>query len=314
MKEKILVCGGANGFIGRNVVERLQKNKEHDVSVSGYDLTDKKYVDSLLKDKNVVIQAAATSTGVDDIINNPSYHVTDNAVMNAYIFKYAVEHKVKHVVFFSCTTVYMQGLVPDSMIVSDYDKPLVEDDFDLSRDIHQDYYGCAWTKVYNEKMCKFYSGLGDTKFTVIRHSNIYGMHDTYDLLRSHFFAATIRKIAEAEEGSSISVWGDGKEKRDVLFVSDLMDFVEQIIENQHSKFEIVNIGSGSLLSITDIVNKIIKASGKNLSIEYDVSKPSIKLWVCLNCNKAYDLTGWKQKTSIDDGIKETLDWYTKNSV
>jgi nucleoside-diphosphate-sugar epimerase len=116
---------------------------------------------------DVVIQAAATTSGSKDIVNNPSLHVTDNAVMNSYIFREAVSAKVKHVVFFSCTVMY-----PSS------DVAIPED---TAPDPHPRYFGVAHTKMYIEKMAEFYSRIGETKFTVIRHSNIYGPHDKFDL-------------------------------------------------------------------------------------------------------------------------------------
>ena len=53
------------------------------------------------------------------------------------------------------------------------------------------YFGAGWTKVYIEKMCEFYSRIGDTKYTVMRHSNVFGPHDKFDLEKSHVFGATI---------------------------------------------------------------------------------------------------------------------------
>ena len=74
-------------------------------------------------------------------------------------------------------------------------------------------------------MCEFYSQISDTKFTVIRHSNIYGPYDKFDLERSHFIGATISKVMNSS--SKISVWGKGKEKRDLLHVNDLTNLIQK---------------------------------------------------------------------------------------
>jgi len=262
MKKKLLICG-ATGFIGRNLVEKFL-NKEYQIyaiynkSKPFYypkikwiksDLTKKKNVENITKGMDVVIQAAATTTGSKDVINQPYIHVTDNVIMNAFLFRSCFENKVKHLIFLSCTTMYKSSK-----------KPLAENDFDPRKDVNDKYLGAANTKLYNEKMCEFYSSLGSTKFTAIRHSNIYGPYDKFDLERSHVFGATITKVMNAKK--SITVWGAGKEKRDLLYIDDLVEFIYLVIKKQKRKFEIFNCGYGSYISINSLVKKIINHSGK----------------------------------------------------
>ena len=102
--------------------------------------------------------------------------------MNSYLFRAAFEHKVKHVIFFSCTVMY-----PSS------EHALKETDFDANKALYPRYFGVGNTKLYIEKMCEFYAGISDTKFTAIRHSNIYGPHDKFDLERSHVFGEQLQK-------------------------------------------------------------------------------------------------------------------------
>src|SRR5258705_4838425 len=192
-KNKILICG-ASGFIGRNIAERLAKRNDvkvygtyfktkikiKGVSLIKVDLTKASAVEKVIAGKDIVIQAAAVTTGSKDVITRPYVHVTDNAVMNSLLFRACFEKNVKHVVFFSCTTMY-----PNQK------QPVKEEDF--NHKIIDNYFGVGWTKVYIEKMCEFYSKLGNTKYTAIRHSNIYGPYDKYDLERSHFFGASMTK-------------------------------------------------------------------------------------------------------------------------
>lgn len=314
-KKKVLICG-ATGFIGKNVAEHFAPKNEFEVYGTYFtsepdpspriemikvDLTNKEDVNRLLKGMDIVIQAAATTSGAKEIINKPFYHVTDNAVMNSLIFRSAHENKVGHVIFFSCSVMYQPGEVP-----------VKESDFDANQEIFHSYFGVGWTKVYVEKMCEFYSRLGGVKYTVIRHSNIYGPYDKYDLDRSHVFGATIRKVMSADDDGTITIWGTGEEERDLLYVSDLVDFVDIAIEKQVVEYELVNVGYGSSISVSDLVKKIIKASGKNLNIKYDVSKPTIKTKLCLDVSKAAKVFMWKPDVSLDKGIELTLDWYRKN--
>lgn len=314
-KNKILVCG-STGFIGRNIAELLAKNDNFEIygtyhhskplenpriKIIPADLTNKNDVSKVIKEGfDIVIQAAATTSGAKDVVNKPYYHVTDNAVMNALIFRAAYEYKVSHVVFFSCTTMYQSS-----------DIPVKETDFDANQEMYPSYFGAGWTKIYNEKMCEFYSRVGQTRYTVIRHSNIYGPYDKFDLERSHVFGATITKVMTSENGGKIVVWGGGTEERDLLYISDLVDFVELAIEKQKSQFEIYNVGYGSSISIMNLVKKIIACSGKKITIEFDLSKPHFDNKLCLNTTKVKNSIGWSPKVSLDDGIRKTMEWHSK---
>jgi nucleoside-diphosphate-sugar epimerase len=225
--------------------------------------------------------------------------VTDNAVMNSYLFRSAFEHKVKHVIFFSCTVMY-----PSS------DKALKESDFDASKPLHPRYFGVGNTKIYIEKMCEFFAGISETKFTAIRHSNIYGAHDKFDLERSHVFGATVTKVMTAKD--SISVWGTGEEERDLLHADDLNRFVELALEKQPEKYRLYNCGLGKAISIKDLVNKIVAASGKKLEIKHDLSQPTIKTSLFVDYGLAHKELGWEPRVTLDDGIKRTVAWWREN--
>ena len=315
MKKKLLVCGGT-GFIGRNTAESFAAGGEFEVYATCFrseplenksirmikaDLTDKADVEKAVRGMDVVIQAAATTSGAKEIMSKPQYHVTDNAVMNALIFRSAFEHKVSQLIFPSCTTMYVSS-----------EAPIKETDFDANKELFSGYFGGAWTKIYNEKMCEFFSRHGETKFTVARHSNIYGPYDKYDLERSHFFGATVTKVMTAKDGGKITVWGEGKEERDLLYVSDLVDFFKLAVAKQGEKFALVNVGGGASHSIDELVRKIVALSGKKLFVEYDRTKPSIKTKIHLDSGKAKELFGWAPKTGLDTGIKNTLNWYKEN--
>ena len=316
MTKKILICG-ATGFIGRNIAEYYANNDEFEVYGTYFnskplknpniemikvDLTNKKQVDDLLASGyDYLIQAAATTSGAKEIINKPYYHVTDNAIMNSLIFRSAYDYDIGHILFFSCTVMHQSS-----------SKPLKEEDFDANKELYKNYFGVGWTKVYIEKMCEFYSRIGDTKYTAIRHTNIYGPYDKFDLEKSHVFGATMTKVMTTPENGKIVVWGSGEEERDLLYVSNIVDFVDLAIKKQKNKFELYNAGRGESISIKDLVKKIIKHSGKNIEIEYDLSKPTIKTKLCVDITKSKRELGWTPKVSLDQGIEKTIEWYKNN--
>lgn len=312
--KKLLVCG-ATGFIGRNIIESFAKKEKLEVygtyqnsqpldypkiRMIQADLTNKDDVDKVIKGMDIIIQAAATTSGAKDIVTKPYYHVTDNALMNSLIFRSAYEHSVSQVVFFSCTVMYQSS-----------ETPVKESDFNANEEIHSKYFGVGWTKVYVEKMCEFYARIGDTKYTVIRHSNIYGPHDKFDLERSHVFGATITKVMKCADGK-IVVWGPGSEERDLLYISDLVHFVDIAIQNQNDKFVLCNVGYGKSVSINELVQKIIHCSKKNIIIQHDVTKPHIDTKLCLNTTKAKEHFGWEPKVSLEQGISKTMQWYKEH--
>jgi nucleoside-diphosphate-sugar epimerase len=311
--KKILVCG-ATGFIGRNIVEHFARSGEVEVYATHFsrppyagpnvhwhqaDLRSWPDVQRVMCGMDVVIQAAATTSGARDILERPALHVTDNAVMNSYLLRGACDSGVRHFVFFSCTVMY-----PSSPA------PLKESDWDPAASLHPRYFGAGNTKVYIEKMCEFYAGIAPCIFTVIRHSNIFGPHDKFDLERSHVTGATISKVMTAED--RVTVWGTGAEGRDLLYVDDLVRFVELALERQRDRFKLYHCGSGQAVSVADLVKRVVERSGRSLRIEYDVTKPTIPTSLCLDCSLAERDLGWRPQVGLAAGLDRTLDWWRKN--
>tara|TARA_Y100000389_G_scaffold201911_1_gene245812 strand:- start:140 stop:727 length:588 start_codon:yes stop_codon:yes gene_type:complete len=181
---------------------------------------------------------------------------------------------------------------------------------DFTGKIIDKYKGAGETKVYLEKIAKFYSMLSKTKFTIIRHSNIYGPHDKYDLDKSHVFGATITKVMKAKD--DLEVWGDGSEIRDFLHAEDLVNFIKKAISKQKTQYEIYNCGSGKAITIKKLCNLIVRISKKPLKIKFNKNKPTIAFDMFLNCNKAKKELGWEPKIEIESGIKKTISWWIKN--
>ena len=312
--KNLLICGGS-GFIGRNCVEHFSKNSEYKITATYFseqkyepvegvefikvDLRDESAVKEIMKGKDIIIQAAATTTGAKDVINSPYLHVTDNAVMNSWIFREAVLNKAEHLIFFSCTVMYQSKDVAQS-----------EADWSASDRIYSNYYGVGNTKVYLENMCDFYSQIGETKFTAIRHSNVFGPYDKYDLDKCHVVPAFINKIINSE--NTLEVWGTGEAKRDIVYIDDLIDMVEKTIDKQDTKYELFNCGAGRAYSIAELADAIMAVNDKLLTLEYNTSKPNIPTTVILDCTKAEQMLEWKPTTSILEGMKKTSDWYKAN--
>ena len=310
-QNKIMILG-ATGFIGKNIALYYSKNlkikatynkkipfKNQNIEWIKCDLRSTRQINNLFDNIDIVINAAAVTSGMRDIINKPHIHVNDNALMNINILKQLFKNKnIKHYIFFSCTVMYQSSLKK-------------QDEKKFNYRITDKYFGVGWTKVYIEKLCKFYSSFLNTKFTVIRHSNIFGPYDKFDLEKSHVMGATISKVMKAKK--EITIWGKGNEIRDFLYISDLIKFVELLIKNQKNKYEVYNCGSEIGVKILDLAKLITKIAGKKIKIKKNLKAPTIDFNLVLDCGKAKKEIGWKAQVNLSDGIKKTLVWYKKNT-
>ena len=318
-KKKVLILG-ASGFIGKNTFDRLIER--NDLSIIGayhtnqynrfadhqkgfltrVNLTDKKQVTQITKNIDIIIQAAAMTSGIKDTSERPWIQITDNAVMNSLIFEAAHINHVKQVICFSSSIVYPPHT----------DRALTEFDVDPNA-LSLKHRMAAKTKIYLEDLGKFYADLGRTKYTIIRPANLYGPHDRFDLERSHVLAAIITKVLAAKDGK-ITLWGDGHEQKDFLYVSDLVDLVELCIEDQKNSIRVFNAGSGELISVRDLAQKIIALSGQNLKTEWDASGPTAPTSILLDNHRVNHWLEWSRKVNLDAGLAKTIDWFKLNQL
>jgi nucleoside-diphosphate-sugar epimerase len=312
----MLICG-ADGFIGKNALDHFKDR--YDITATLFNKTTPKrgvaggvkyvsidlrveseVVDLFESNKfDVVLQTAATTTGAKDVVERPYVHVTDNSVMNSWIFREAMRTKVGHLLFPSCTVMYQPKEHPQS-----------ESDWSATDEIYSAYFGVGNMKVFCEKMCDFYSRIGETKFTAFRHSNVYGPYDKFDLDKCHVVPAFINKVINADK--VLQIWGRGRASRDIIYIDDLIEFIDKCIENQETKYELYNCGAGQAYPILDLAKIIMNLNDKDLEFEFDTTKPDIPTTVILNCDKAKKDLGWTPKTSVQEGLKKTSEWYKNN--
>ena len=316
MTKTMLICGG-DGFIGKNAIDFFKSkysitatlfNKTvpsrgavEGVEYVSVDLRDESQVVNLFESKrfDIVLQAAATTTGAKDVVERPYVHVTDNTVMNAWIFREAMRTEVGHLLFPSCTVMYQPK-----------DHPQSEDEWSPLDEMYQAYFGVGNMKVFNEKMCDFYSRIGTTKFTAFRHSNVYGPYDKFDLDKCHVVPAFVNKVINAED--TLEIWGEGKASRDIIYIDDLIDFIDKCIDNQESKYELYNCGGGAAYPILELAKTIMRLNDKDLDFKFDLTKPDIPTTVILDCQKANRDLGWTVTTGLEEGLRRTCEWYKTN--
>ena len=105
--------------------------------------------------------------------------------------------------------------------------------------------------------------------------------------------------------------GGWSEKRDLIYIDDLVDFVSPALDKQTTGFEIFNVGGMSFLSVNEIVNLVVQAAAKSVEVVHDLGKPTIKVmfnWIA----QSERALGWKPKTPLEEGIVKTIGWWEKN--
>ena len=308
--KKILVAG-ASGFVGRNLLLKLIKmgakirgtylnhkpNLElHNVEYVRADLTLKEDCYSITKDIDYVFLCSANTSGAMVMEKTPLVHLTPNIIMNALILEASYINEVKKFCFISSNTVY-----PVS------DKPVTEDDTNF--EFFDKYYIVGWMKQFSELMCKMYSQKikKPMETLIIRPGNLYGPFDKFTLKESKVIAALIRRSLEKE--NPFNVWGDGKDIKDFLYIDD---FIEGMLMAFCSikGHEVVNIASGKPISIEEVLYKILYISDhKEAKVNFDLTKPTMIPKRLIDISKIREKTDWFPKTSIDEGLKKTIEWY-----
>lgn len=295
---------GTNGFIGGALLNYFKHNADMVLCLSGKkagDLTNKS--DPIFQkisnyEIDTLIHAAANTSGSNVILSNPSEHVYPNFIMNNHVFDAATRNPhIKHIIWFSCTVMY-----------SDY--PIVHhEDETIILDQESPYYGVANMKVATENLCRFYSQVTDKKFTIIRHSNVFGPGDKYTD-HGHICATLIKKIVNAKDGDRITLNGTGRAIRDLLYIDDLCDFVLKSTQafDELEKYEIYNVGSEEPCTIAILADKIKKLANKDVEIYFDETKRSIETVTMINCDKAHQHFEW---WALSNRLKDAIESYQK---
>ena len=110
----------------------------------------------------------------------------------------------------------------------------------------------------------------------------------------------------------VNIYGLGNEKRDFLYITDLLSFFDSLIKNQKSSFKIYNCCYGKSFKVKYILNKLINFSKKNKTIKYIKNAQNLNVDILVSNKKAFKELGWKPRTSLDLGLRKTLNWFIKN--
>ena len=183
--------------------------------------------------------------------------------------------------------------------------PITEDEY-WDDEPYISYYGYGWMRRYREKLMEHTSHLTDMKIGIARGTAIFGPHDNFDLKTCHVVPALIKRVMSDED--PFVVWGSPDVVRDFLYVKDVIKGCLLVLENGES-MRPYNVGYGSTVTIGDIVDVILKATGKTPKVEWDNSKPTTIPFRMVSTERITNELGFKPDYTFEEGMRETVDWY-----
>jgi nucleoside-diphosphate-sugar epimerase len=250
-----------------------------------------------VKGMDWVFDLSANMGGIGFITEVGAEVMHDNALININVMEASRANKVQRVFFSSSACVYNQDRQMNPLV-----EPLKEEHAVPANP--DSFYG--WEKLFTEFLMKAYYKDYGLDIRIARFHNIYGPYGTYQGGREKAPAALCRKVAEAKDGDSIVIWGDGKQTRSFLYIGDALEAIYQLMLSDF--VEPLNIGSDELVSVDELVDIIIEASGKKLTKTYDLTKPQGVRGRNADLTLVKQVLGWTPKISYKEGLAKTYHW------
>jgi GDP-L-fucose synthase len=302
-----LLLTGSRGMLGSSILARIgQKYEVLSPNRSELDLLNSENVLNYLKENNpnLIIHAAARVGGIQANIENGFDFLTQNIRIDSNIFSAARSLKISNLIYIGSTCMYPK----------DREFSLKESDL-LSGSLEPTNEGYALAKIIGTKTVELAAETEKLAWRTFILSNLYGPKDHFELDRSHLIAAVIKKVDLAlESGSpSISMWGDGTSRREFTFVTDVAEFIVDNLENLKELPTTMNLGAGvdsSILEFYEIITDLMGFKGKIIS---DPSKPNGMKRKLSDSTLAASY-GWRPKTTLNEGLAQTIAWYNENKV
>ncbi len=298
-KNSKIFLSGHKGMVGSSILRELKKRGYKNIIVKtrkNLDLTNqKKTYDFLKKNKpDVVIIAAALVGGIKKNMDLKPDFLIKNTLIASNLIHGSYIANIKNLLFLGSSCVY-----PGSI------KKKISEDLLLKGELEKSNEGYALAKILGIKLCEYYSKYYSLNYFSLMPCNVFGPEDNYDLETSHFLPAILKKLKliEQKKLKYLYLWGDGKAKREVIYVDDLADACIHFLKRKNNP-SLINIGTDMEYSIKSFAEKIMRVLNIKANIKFHKTNIKGTFRKKLDTSLAKKL-GWKFKTKFSDAIIKT---------
>lgn len=305
-KNSKIYVAGHRGLVGSAIVRNLKERGFTNLLVRTHkelDLKRQEDVEKFFEQEKpeYVFLAAAKVGGIHANSTYPAEFIYDNLMIESNIIHSSYKNKVKKLLFLGSSCIYPK-----------FAEQPIKEEYLLTGELEETNEAYAIAKITGIELCKFYRRQYGCDFISAMPTNLYGINDNFDLETSHVLPALIRKIHEAKIANKeeVVIWGTGKPLREFMYVDDLADALVHLMLNYSEEIH-VNMGTGKDISIGELAEVVKEVIGYKGEIVNDLSKPDGTPRKLLDVSRL-EVTGWKYKIELKEGIEKTYKWYLEN--
>ena len=313
-KTQVFVAG-YRGMVGSAIVRKLEQDPSVDIITRGrseLDLTNQAQVQQFFAETPIdqVYLAAAKVGGIHANNTYPADFIYQNLMIEANVINAAHQNNVQRLLFLGSSCIYPKHA----------EQPMREDAL-LTGVLEETNEPYAIAKIAGMKLCESYNRQFGRDYRSVMPTNLYGINDNFHPENSHVIPALIRRFHEAKQqgAPTVTAWGTGTPMREFLFVDDMADacvFVMNLSTEAYQQetqpmLSHINVGTGEECSINELAQTIASVVGYEGKIKCDASKPNGAPRKLMDVSRLEKL-GWKSKTCLEEGLKNTYAWMLKN--